>query len=109
MRTLLAIIYSLMNLVGCTDAQNRSIVVSSKENGVVTLDSVTQVERGRAEFQCRASRTGKCHYVVFDKGEMVADFTLAVAGRHRADGLPVDFGQCVATEAGRVDAQCKPL
>jgi len=38
MRTLLAIIYCFLNLAGCTDAQNRSIVATAQENGIVILD-----------------------------------------------------------------------
>jgi hypothetical protein len=108
MRYLLAIIYGFMNLAGCTDAQNRSMVVMSEENGQVTLDSRTDVRLGKAWFQCDGSRSGRCYYTVFDADARVAAFSLAVAESLRMSQLPPGFTQCVSTSADEPSTKCKP-
>ena len=107
MRTLLAIIYCILNLAGCTDAQNRSIVATAQDNGKVTLDSVTDVRMGRAWFECKASQSGRCYYTVFDGRAEVRSFSLPVAEALRMDNLPAGFNQCVAVSAGKVSADCR--
>jgi len=109
MRIFLAIVYGFLNLVGCTDAQNRSIVVSSSENGVTVLDSRTEVDLGRAEFTCNASRTGSCYYAVFHEGKEIRTFVLAVAERRRLDELPAGFAQCVGTGPAHMSPSCRPM
>ena len=106
MRTLLAIIYCFLNLAGCTDAQNRSIVATAQENGKVTLNSLTDVRMGRAWFECKASQSGRCYYTVFKEGAQVRAFSLPVAEALRLDNLPAGFSQCVAISAGRVSSDC---
>jgi hypothetical protein len=108
MRTLLAIIYCFLNLAGCTDAQNRSIVATAQDNGKVTLDSVTDVRMGRAWFECKASQSGRCYYTVFHEGAQVRAFSLPVAEAIRLDGLPGGFEQCVSITADKASATCKP-
>jgi len=107
MRTLLAIIYCFLNLAGCTDAQNRSIVATVQENGKVTLDSLTDVRMGRAWFECKASQSGRCYYTVFSGDAPVRVFSLSVAEVLRLDNLPSGFDQCVAVTAARLSAGCK--
>lgn len=107
MRLFLAIVYCFMNLAGCTDAQNRVLLVTTKENGHVTLDSRTDVRMGRARFACSASETGRCHYTVFDGDTEVRVFTLAVREERLVDGLPDGFTLCVTREASKVSSSCK--
>lgn len=107
MRTLLAIIYCFLNLAGCTDAQNRSIVATAQENGKVTLDSLTDVRMGRAWFECKASQSGRCYYTVFNGEAQVRVFSLSVAEALRLDNLPAGFRQCVTTSEGKVSADCR--
>ncbi|HXP01605.1 MAG TPA: hypothetical protein VN813_13975 [Luteibacter sp.] len=109
MRLFLAIIYCFMNLAGCTDAQNRTIAATSQENGVVTLDSHTEVRMGRARFACESSKAGQCYYTVFDGPKEVKTFSLAVREERLVDGLPEGFTQCVSPVAGKVGANCKPI
>lgn len=109
MRMLLAIVYGFLSLVGCTDAQNRNMVVSSSENGTTTLDSRTDVDLGRAEFACNASRSGHCYYAVFYEGKQIRTFELSVAERRRLDGLPAGFEQCVGSEPSRMSPSCRAL
>ena len=108
MRYLLAIIYGFMNLAGCTDAQNRSMVVMSEENGRVMLDSRTDVRMGNAWFQCDRSRSGRCYYTVFDADSRVTAFSLAVAESTRLPHLPPGFTQCVSTSADEPSVKCTP-
>lgn len=109
MRIFLAIIYCFMNLAGCTDSQNRTILATSQENGAVTLDSRTEVRMGRARFACEASRAGHCYYAVFDGANEVKAFSLATSEERLIDGLPDGFTQCVMPTAGKVSARCKPI
>ncbi|UPG87407.1 hypothetical protein L2Y94_08655 [Luteibacter aegosomatis] len=109
MRMFLAIVYGFLNLVGCTDAQNRSMRVSSSENGTTVLDARTDVDLGRAEFTCNASRSGHCYYAVFYEGKEIRTFVLSVAERRRLDGLPAGFEQCVGAEPSRMSPSCRPL
>jgi hypothetical protein len=102
MRTLLAIIYCFLNLAGCTDAQNRSIVATAQENGKVVLDSLTDVRMGRAWFECKASQSGRCYYTVFHRDAQVRAFSLKATETLRLDNLPAGFSQCVATSESRV-------
>ena len=107
MRTLLAIIYCFLNLAGCTDAQNRSIVATAQQNGKVTLNSLTDVRMGRAWFECKASQSGRCYYTVFNEGAEVRAFSLQVTESIRVDHLPGGFEQCVTASAGKVRADCR--
>ncbi|MET0617293.1 MAG: hypothetical protein ABWZ54_05945 [Luteibacter sp.] len=107
MRLFLAIVYCLLNLAGCTDSQNRVMLVTAKENGHVTLDSRTEVRLGRARFACSASESGQCHYTVFDGDIEVRSFALAVREERLVDGLPDGFALCVTREATRVSSSCK--
>lgn len=109
MRLFLAIVYCFMSLAGCTDAQNRTIVATSRENGAVTLDSRTEVRMGRARFACQASSAGRCYYTVFDGAAEVKAFSLAVSEERLVDRLPAGFALCVTTTAEKVSAGCKPV
>jgi len=109
MRLFLAIVYCFMNLAGCTDAQNRTIVATSQENGVLTLDSRTEVRMGRARFACQASSAGRCYYTVFDGAAEVKAFSLAVSEERLVDRLPAGFALCVTPTAEKVSAGCKPV
>lgn len=108
MRTLIAIVYGLLNLVGCSGAPDRSIVVSSSENGVAVLDSRTEIDMGRTEFACETSRSGHCYYALFYEGQPIRSFVLAVAERRRIDGLPDGFQQCVGSDPSRMTPGCRP-
>ncbi|HEY4293190.1 hypothetical protein [Luteibacter sp.] len=107
MRIFLAIIYCFMNLAGCTDAQNRTLVATSKENGVTTLQSHTEVRMGRARFACEASTAGQCYYSVFNGAEEVRAFALAVSEERLVDGLPPGFTLCVTPTEAKVSPNCK--
>jgi hypothetical protein len=109
MRLFLAILYCFMNLAGCTDAQNRSLVTTVSDNGHVMLDSRTDVRMGRARFACTASVSGQCHYTVFDGATLVRTFALAVREERRVDRLPGGFGLCVTPRAGPVTPACTPV
>lgn len=108
MRYILAIIYGFMNLAGCTDGQNRSLVVTAREEGRTLLDSHTDVRMGRAWFRCDGSGSGRCYYTVFDADTRVTAFSLAVSETRRVAGLPAGFTQCVSTSAGEPSVDCKP-
>ena len=109
MRIFLAIIYCFMNLAGCTESQNRTLVATTKENGITTLDSRVDVRMGRARFACVASTGGQCHYTVFDGENAIRTLSLAVSEERLVDGLPPGFTLCVSiTEARASATHCKP-
>lgn len=108
MRLFLSIIYCFLNLAGCTDAGNRTLTASARENGTVTLESRTEVRMGRARFACEASRADRCWYTVFDAGREVRAFSLAAREERLVDGLPSGFTVCVTTNADKVTKDCKP-
>ncbi len=108
MRIFLSIVYCFMNLAGCTDAQNRTLATTNRENGIVTLDSRTEVRMGRARFACAASTTGHCHYAVFDGDRLVRTLTLAVHEERLVDRLPAGFALCVTPADVKVTAGCAP-
>ncbi|MDQ7996850.1 MAG: hypothetical protein AAGC76_13510 [Luteibacter sp.] len=109
MRWFLAIFYCFLNLAGCTDSQNRVMVVTAKENGHVNLDSRTEVRMGRARFACEASDSGQCHYTVFDGDKPLRSFVLAVREERRVDGLPGGFAQCVTRDGAKMSPTCKAI
>lgn len=109
MRLFLAIFYCFMNLAGCTDSQNRVMVVTANENGHVTLDSRTEVRMGRTRFACEQSDSGQCHYTVFDGDKPMQRFALAVRGERLVDGLPGGFAQCVTRDGAKMSPACKSI
>ncbi|NID15042.1 hypothetical protein [Luteibacter yeojuensis] len=106
MRIFLAIIYCFMNLAGCTDTQNRTLVSTAQENGATTLESHTEVRMGRARFACEASKGGHCYYTVFDGAKEVRRFSLAVSEERLVDDLPPGFRLCVTPVDEKQTANC---
>lgn len=110
MRIITSLMSCLLALAGCDEKPSVTTIHHSSANGVDTLFSKTTVKEGVARFDCYASESGQCHYVVYTErcpdaapGENPAacgrttldDFDLAVGGTHEIRGLPGDFRQCV--------------
>jgi hypothetical protein len=81
-------------------------ITRTTANGVDTLYSKRTVVDGVARFQCMASRSGQCHYLVLDPACRPdaacasADTVVRVGGRHDpgVQGLPKGFAQCVSED-----------
>ncbi|KAG1525285.1 hypothetical protein G6F50_018466 [Rhizopus delemar] len=65
MRLFLVACVAALSLGGCEKSSTTSIT-RTQANGVATLYSKGTVVEGQARFQCIASRSGQCHYVVLD-------------------------------------------
>ncbi|TCV96372.1 hypothetical protein EC912_102723 [Luteibacter rhizovicinus] len=108
MRILVAFVYCLMSLAGCTDGRGRTMVVNSSVNGDSILDSRTDLDLGTAAFHCLHSASGQCHYALFVNGSSFRTFSLAAGDDLKLVGLPDDFVQCVTQQPDAVTADCKP-
>ncbi|MEL1265905.1 hypothetical protein [Pseudoxanthomonas putridarboris] len=110
MRIIMSLVSCLMALAGCNEKPSVTTIHHSAVDGVDVLFSKTTLREGVARFDCFASESGQCHYVVYTErcpdaahGENPAacqrttldDFDLAVGKTHEIHGLPGDFRQCV--------------
>jgi len=66
MRTFLSLMYLLFTLVGCDLSPGSRIESKLDINGAVVLHTLVEHRRSGAEsFQCLASATGRCHFLVY--------------------------------------------
>lgn len=113
---LVALLAFAASVLGC-DHPQRSISQRVTANGVDLIDSQVDIVASRATFDCRASRSGSCHYTLFARicqGRDACRETpleqLAVAAGTAQDvtGLPATVQVCVRTDTASVDARCQP-
>lgn len=104
MRSVLVACLTLLALAGCEKSTETSIT-RINANGVDTLYSKRTVVDGVARFECIASRSGQCHYLVLAAGcsadtacasPPLRQFAVAVGKTEKIRGLPEGFGQCVS-------------
>ena len=114
---LTALLAFVASVLGC-DHPHRSISQRVTANGVDLIDSQVDIVASRATFDCRASRSGSCHYTLFARicrGQSACHETpleqLAVAAGTEQDvtGLPATMQVCVRDDAAALDARCHPL
>lgn len=106
MRTVLPVCLAVLLLAGCQQSSNTS-VTRIRANGVDALYSKTTVDDGVAHFECIASSSGHCHYLLLDP-RCTTDATCAQPPLHRLAvavgkteqmaGLPKGFQQCVSEQ-----------
>lgn len=120
MRPMLALCSLPLLLAGCNYSPSTSITTTTI-NGADVLDSIVRESQpGAAEFTCRESASGQCHYAVFTddcradaKGagsttcttHRIADFALARGESKALSGLPAQYKHCVARKAP-IPPQC---
>ena len=101
--TIVASVCVLM-LAACQQSSNTS-VTRIRANGVDTLYSKTTVDNGVANFDCIASSSGHCHYLVLDarcKKDTDCPYpplhrlAVAVGKTEQMAGLPAGFKHCVS-------------
>lgn len=63
MRNLIAAVYFVLALFGC-DTGGSTLVTRISEDGEDILYSRTYVKAGIARFECIASASGRCHYML---------------------------------------------
>ena len=104
MRLFLLACVAALSLGGCEKSSTTSIT-RTQANGVDTLYSKGTVVEGQARFQCIASRSGQCHYVVLDPAcstdaacakPPLRRFAVAVGKTEQMAGLPAGFQHCVS-------------
>ncbi|KOQ72675.1 hypothetical protein [Stenotrophomonas maltophilia] len=106
MRLFLLACVAALSLGGCEKSSTTSIT-RTQANGVDTLYSKGTVVEGQARFQCIASRSGQCHYVVLDPAcsahaacarPPLRRFAVAVGKTEAMRDLPKGFRQCVSQD-----------
>ena len=106
MRLFLIACVAALSLAGCEKSSTTSIT-RTHANGVDTLYSKGTVVDGQARFQCIASSSGRCHYLVLDPAcsteatcatPPLRRFSVAVGQTETMRGLPEGFHQCVSQD-----------
>ncbi len=109
MRLIASLLYCLLALAGCHERSGTTTIVRATNDGVDAFFSKTVAGRGTASFHCLASRSGRCHYLVYDA--RCADaaracprreldrFDLAVGQVRELKGLDEGFRQCASADA----------
>jgi len=90
MRLFLLAALAALALAGCQKSTETAITRTTA-NGVDTLYSKRTVVDGVARFECMASRSGQCHY-------LLRSFALAVGTTQEFRDLPKGFAQCVSED-----------
>lgn len=103
MRPCLLVCIAALAVAGCGKSTETSITRSTA-NGVDTLYSKRSVVDGVARFECLASRSGQCHYLVLAPAcrpdapcatPPLRSFALAVGQTRQFKDLPAGFSHCV--------------
>ncbi|MGO1068542.1 hypothetical protein [Lysobacter sp. CA199] len=124
MRNMMALLYYLCALLGC-DVGGTTIVHRANVDGVDVIDSRVRVSEQIAKFECRASRSGHCHYALF-RSDCAAKASAAAASRTVCVGRPFErfdleaggareiidiapgFDVCVSDKDQTTGPDCKP-
>jgi hypothetical protein len=112
MRLLTALLSCLLSLFGCDTRPSTTSITRVVDHGADALFSKTTLVDGVATFECFASRSGGCHYRIYEercdgsgsaataraacRRETLDAFALAVGKRRQVEGLPAGFRHCVA-------------
>lgn len=118
MQLLTALLSCLLSLLGGDGPSSHTRIVRASENGVEVLLSKTTLADGLATFHCLSSRSGSCHYRLYeeicravagtplqqqcDRRELES-FDLGVGARRQVSGLPGGFDQCVGVARDPLD------
>lgn len=111
MRLLASMLYCLMSLFGCHQDTGTTSITRSTVDGRDLLFSKVESHAGSAVFHCLASRSGRCHYLVYEARcagapagpacprQELERFDLAVGQVRELHGLARDFHQCASAAA----------
>ena len=114
MRNVLALLYYLLAVVGCSGGQITDM--RSEADGHDIVHGRIELRATVAKFECLASATGQCHFSLFDPS--CADpaascdkpperFALAQGASREIVGLPAGFRPCVNAQEQAVQVDCK--
>lgn len=114
MRRSIALLCLTFLLAACSPG-TRTFVYRASENGEWRIDARIKVANGIADFECRHSFSGRCHYTLFGdceasagvdcEGKVLQRFSLAVDAHRRIAVLP-DLRLCVSDRADQSDPVC---
>ncbi|WP_312237885.1 hypothetical protein [Stenotrophomonas sp.] len=106
MRNVLILCTAVLAIAGCAQSSNTS-VTRVRANGVDALYSKSTVVDGVARFECIASSSGQCHYLVLDprcKTDAACTqaplrrLSVAVGKTGQVPDLPKGFSVCVSEQ-----------
>ena len=114
MKLLTGLLSCLLALFGCDTRPSVTSITRASENGVDVLFSKTTLAEGAATFECFASRSGGCHYRIYEERcegaagaaneagactrKTLDAFALTVGKRRQVEGLPTAFRLCVGED-----------
>lgn len=106
MRNLFAAVYFLLALFGC-ESGGTTMITHSISNGVDLLHARTRIKAGVARFECLASASGECHYMLLPDNCAATDavcmkkpidrFVMKTGESREVVGLP-KFRACVSQD-----------
>ena len=114
MRNVLALLYYLLAVVGCSSGQVTDI--RSEVDGGDIVHGTIVLNAGVAKFDCLASSTGQCQFVLFDPSctdpaatcdKPPERFALAQGASREIVGLPAGFRPCVSAAGTPARPDCK--
>jgi hypothetical protein len=114
MRNILAMLYYLFAVVGCSGG--RVTDIRSETDGRDVLHGRIEVSAEVAKFECLASSSGQCHFSLFDPScadpSRTCDkpperFALAEGASREIVGLPQGFRPCVDSTGQSLGTDCK--
>ncbi|MGO4702549.1 hypothetical protein [Dyella sp. 2RAB6] len=114
MRNVLALLYYLLAVVGCTGGNVTDI--HSEADGRDIVHGKIELRAGVAKFECLASASGQCHFALFDPACVAPAascdkpperFALAQGASREIVGLPAGFRPCVSAQGEPARPDCK--
>ncbi|HEY0198194.1 MAG TPA: hypothetical protein VGC19_06580 [Rhodanobacter sp.] len=113
MHKLIALFYFILALAGC-DHAGRTIIMRSTTNGTDRIYSRVTVLGPTSTFECIHSRSGQCHYGVFERdcttnpscSAPIRQFAMAADTERGMADLPLDFELCVSADATPMTRDC---
>lgn len=119
MRILTALFHALLALAGCNGPGGSTHVTRASADGHDVVRSEVWIGERVARFECQASASGRCHYVLYRQHcapggrgcapEVVDRFAVVSGGRRELLGLPADFALCVSERADAPPPECAGL
>lgn len=116
MRNVLAMLYYLFAVVGCSGG--RVTEIRSEIDGRDVLHGRIEVSTEVAKFECLTSSSGQCYFSLFDPsctGPAVAcdkppdRFAVAEGASREIVGLPAGFKPCADTAGTAMGVDCRAV
>ncbi len=117
MRNFITLAYFVFGLVGCDFDPSSTTTASTTVNGTAINSSKTRTWEKSADFDCIASTSGSCRYVVFTSNcpaancttKVIEAFSLRAGAARKMQGLPPGFKYCVSHQSGPVAPSCASM